>query len=174
MMQQRYRLYRRGKCGHYYIHDGQTGKQNSLGTTDKSQALRLLLARNEAQQQPAVNFQIARAYLMASDPLISQRTLQHVIIAERILLIDDAYQTGYSYQLLRSQLIGVNPAPPAKNMFVLFKAKSRSDVIDVKSFGLTTIMERSRNEVGCALEYEYAHNQNLALTMKNMNTIQFQ
>lgn len=78
-MQQRYRLYRRGKGGHYYIHDGQTGKQQSLGTTDKSQAQRLLHARNEAQQQPAVNLQIARAYLMASDPHISQRSWQQVM-----------------------------------------------------------------------------------------------
>ena len=79
-------------------------------------------------------------------------------IAERLLLVDDAYQTGYSYQLLRSQLIGLKPVPPAKNLFVLFKAKSRCDNIDVESFRLTTAMNYSREVVGCALEYEYACN----------------
>lgn len=78
-MRQRYRLYRRKKGGRYYIHDDVTGKQDSLHTIDRATALRLFHSRGEAQQQPAVNLQIARAYLAASDPQISTRTWQYVM-----------------------------------------------------------------------------------------------
>lgn len=78
-MRQRYRLYRRKKGGRYYIHDDATGKQDSLHTSDRVAALRLFHSRNEAEQQPAVNLQIARAYLAASDPQISTRTWQFVM-----------------------------------------------------------------------------------------------
>jgi integrase len=43
------------------------------------EAERLLHSRNEAQQQPAVNLQIARAYLATSDPEITKRTWQTVM-----------------------------------------------------------------------------------------------
>ncbi len=78
-MRQRFRLYRRKKGGRYYIHDDATGKQDSLHTTDRTTALRLVHSRNEAEQQPAVNLQIARAYLAATDPQISTRTWQYVM-----------------------------------------------------------------------------------------------
>ena len=78
-MRQRYRLYRRKKGGRYYIHDDVTGKQDSLHTTDRATALRLLHSRSEAERQPAINLQIARAYLAATDPQISTRTWQYVM-----------------------------------------------------------------------------------------------
>jgi integrase len=78
-MRQRYRLYRRKNGGRYYIHDDVTGKQDSLHTTDRATALRLFHSRGEAQQQPAVNLQIARAYLAASDPQIAIRNWQFVM-----------------------------------------------------------------------------------------------
>jgi integrase len=78
-MRQRFRLYRRKNGGRYYIHDDATGKQDSLHTTDRATALRLVHSRNEAEQQPAVNLQIARAYLAATDPQISTRTWQYVM-----------------------------------------------------------------------------------------------
>ncbi len=78
-MKQRYRIYRRRPGGRFYAHDGETGRQESLGTADRAQAQRLLHARNEAQQQPAVNLQIARAYLAATDPQIATRTWRFVM-----------------------------------------------------------------------------------------------
>ncbi|HEY3854094.1 MAG TPA: tyrosine-type recombinase/integrase [Verrucomicrobiae bacterium] len=78
-MTKRFRLYRRAKTGRFYIHDNITGKQDSLHTSDRATATRLLHSRNEAEQQPAVNLQIARAYLAATDKEIGTRTWQYVM-----------------------------------------------------------------------------------------------
>jgi hypothetical protein len=67
-MKKRFILCRRRAT--YYLEDRVTRKQQSLQTKDRATAERLLHARNEAEQQPAVNLQIARAYLAASDPQI--------------------------------------------------------------------------------------------------------
>jgi len=75
-MKLRYRLFRRSN-GLFFIEDTVTRKQESLRTRDKAVAKRLFSARNEAYQQPAINLQIARAYIRASDPMISQRTWLH-------------------------------------------------------------------------------------------------
>jgi integrase len=77
-MKARFWLFRRTN-GVFYYEDTQTGKQESLGTRDRKEAKRLIHAKAEAQQQPRLNLQIARAYLMASDPDISGRTWQHVM-----------------------------------------------------------------------------------------------
>ncbi|HEY0548758.1 MAG TPA: hypothetical protein VGF13_04095, partial [Verrucomicrobiae bacterium] len=60
-MMQKFRMYQRGN-GRFYIEDNATGKQESLGTSDKTEALRLLMAKNEADVQPAFNAQMARTY----------------------------------------------------------------------------------------------------------------
>jgi integrase len=78
-MKQRYRLYKRKKGGRYYIHDDVTGKQDSLHTTDHATAVRLFHSRQEAEQQPAVNLQIARAYLAAADKQIATRHWEFVM-----------------------------------------------------------------------------------------------
>jgi hypothetical protein len=67
VMTQKFRLYRRSN-GRFYIEDNTTGRQESLGTSDKFEANRLLMARNEASQQPAFNALLARTYLAAADP----------------------------------------------------------------------------------------------------------
>jgi hypothetical protein len=79
-MKLRYRLFRK-KSGIFFLEDSVNRKQESLKTREKTEALRLLHARNEAHQQPAINLQIARAYLMASDPMVATRTWQHVLDA---------------------------------------------------------------------------------------------
>jgi hypothetical protein len=78
-MKRRFRLYRRGKSGRYYIHDDATGRQESLHTNDRAKATRLFHAKNEASEQPAINLQIARAYLAATDPQIATRNWQLVM-----------------------------------------------------------------------------------------------
>jgi hypothetical protein len=90
-MRQRYRLYKRKNGGHYYIHDDVTGKQESVGTSDRATAVRLFHSRKEAEQQPAVNLQIARAYLVASDPQIVTRDWQ-LVMDELVKLKKDQTQ----------------------------------------------------------------------------------
>jgi hypothetical protein len=63
---------RRG--GVYYAVDSATGKRHSLHTKDKAEANELLVARNEAEREPAFNLHKARVYLAASDPQIASRT----------------------------------------------------------------------------------------------------
>ncbi|HEV2330554.1 MAG TPA: hypothetical protein VGY56_17375 [Verrucomicrobiae bacterium] len=77
-MKNEYRLFQRS-TGIYFIQNNGTGKQESLKTRDKTVAVRLFNARNEAHRQPAINLQIARAYLTASDPAFMQRTWQDVM-----------------------------------------------------------------------------------------------
>jgi integrase len=76
-MKARFILFRRGQM--FYCEDTTTKKQASLKTKDKAEALTLLNARNEAARQPQLNVQIARTYLSASDPAITQRTWQAVM-----------------------------------------------------------------------------------------------
>ena len=75
-MKARYRLFRRGNV--YWAQDNETGKQISLKTKVKAVAQRLLRAKNEAFEQPQLNLQIARAYLVASDPVGCQKSYPSV------------------------------------------------------------------------------------------------
>jgi hypothetical protein len=65
--------------GVWYIENTVTRHQESLRTRDADEAERLVIARNEAQRQPAINLQIARAYLSAADPGSVSRTWQFVM-----------------------------------------------------------------------------------------------
>ncbi len=77
-MRPRCRLYRRH--GIFYVHDHLTGKQQSLGTRSRKDALRLFAAKNEAHQQPVLNLQLARVYLTATDPALAVRTWNDVVV----------------------------------------------------------------------------------------------
>ena len=66
-MKKRYLVFRRNS-GIFFLEDRLLKKQNSLKTRDAETARRICHAKNEALRQPAINLQIARAYLMASDP----------------------------------------------------------------------------------------------------------
>lgn len=76
-MKNRYRLFRRGQV--YYTHDAETGKQQSLRTTNRKEAERLLIARNEAQDNRLLNLKIAEAHLPAHNPHLKKRTWQDVM-----------------------------------------------------------------------------------------------
>jgi integrase len=83
----KYRMFRSGKSGYYYWQDNDTGKQGTLGTSDKGEAERILNAKNESCRTPAtaINLQIARAYLNAADPRLVSRTWREVM-AELVAL----------------------------------------------------------------------------------------
>jgi phenylalanyl-tRNA synthetase alpha subunit len=77
-MTDKYRIFRRAS-GVWYLEDRENHHQASLRTHVEAEAKRLLQAKNEAQRQPAINIQIARAYLTASDPKLVTRTWQEVM-----------------------------------------------------------------------------------------------
>jgi len=83
-MKTRYRLIRRGIRGNaFYCVDTQTKKRTSLGTDNEDTAEQIVAAKNQAERQPALNLQIARAYLAGSDSGINTRTwldaLEHLV-----------------------------------------------------------------------------------------------
>src|SRR5437773_12298910 len=80
-MKYRFRLYRRRVGGVFYVHDSETGKQESLGTRDRAEATTLFHARNESVRQPQLNLQIAKAYLAGTDSGVSTRTWQNALDA---------------------------------------------------------------------------------------------
>lgn len=77
-MKNKFRLFQRSS-GIFFVQNNVTGKQESLKTRDKAVAKRLLDARNEAHQQPAINIQIAKAYLAAADSSFVKRTWREVM-----------------------------------------------------------------------------------------------
>ena len=74
-MKQRFRLYRR-HGGIYYVHDDETGKQESLQTRDRVEASALFAAKTQSHRQAHLNLRLARTYLAATDPMVSKRTWQ--------------------------------------------------------------------------------------------------
>ena len=79
-MKTRFRLFQRAS-GVFYVEDTNTLRQESLRTKDRTVAQRLFQARNAAHEQPALNLQLARTYLAASDPEVARRTWQAVMDA---------------------------------------------------------------------------------------------
>ena len=77
-MKDRYRLFLRRKSV-YYAFDNTTKRFESLKTNDKGEAMRLLVAMNDAGRQAAMNLSLARIYLRHSDPKVIQRTWQDVL-----------------------------------------------------------------------------------------------
>ncbi len=78
-MKTRYRLIRRGLRGRgFYCVDTNTGKRTSLGTSNEDDARQIVEAKNQAERQPMLNLQIAKAYLAGTDSGITTRTWQHV------------------------------------------------------------------------------------------------
>lgn len=114
-MKQRFRMYQRGLNGRFYIEDNETGKQESLGTADRTEAQRLLHARNEAEYQPAFNVQMARAYLAAKDALITKRTWQFVMDEMKRTKTKHAERTSERYESAFNEA----PFEPLRNLVLI-------------------------------------------------------
>ncbi len=69
-MRERYRIYQRNG-GIFYAKDRKTGQAFSLATTDRREALRLIAAKNQSTEQPALNVAMAKVYP-------AQARLEHV------------------------------------------------------------------------------------------------
>jgi integrase len=79
-MKNRFRLIQRGlPGGTFYCVDSETGKRESLGAKDADEAAQIVLVKNQAVRQPALNLQMAKAFLAASDDDLGRRTWQQAI-----------------------------------------------------------------------------------------------
>lgn len=72
-------MFKRKGRANYYIENNATGEQHCLGTSDESEAQRLLDAKNQERQAPALNMQLGKAYIMHADPKMATRTWQEAI-----------------------------------------------------------------------------------------------
>jgi hypothetical protein len=72
----------------FYLVDSVTNLRESLETTDRDAAEQILSARRQAQKQPSINLQIARAYLAATDEKVTRRTWQEVMGEMAKLVVD--------------------------------------------------------------------------------------
>jgi hypothetical protein len=74
-MKKRYRLLcRKLRGGAFYCVDSKTGKRTSLGPLTEDEAEQVIAAKNQAERQPMLNLQIAKAYLAGTDSGVSGRT----------------------------------------------------------------------------------------------------
>jgi hypothetical protein len=78
-MKNRFRLIRRGERDQFYCVDNETGHRTSLKTSDRDAAEQIVLAKNQALRQPALNLQIAKAYLAGTDNGVNTRTWLNAI-----------------------------------------------------------------------------------------------
>src|SRR5713101_9477887 len=76
-MRKRFWLCKRNRT--FYVKDAQTQQRISLQTTDRAAAERLVHAREEAENQPMINLSIAKTYLAAADPRMTQRTWREIM-----------------------------------------------------------------------------------------------
>ena len=80
-MKTRYRLIRRGnRSNAFYCVDTTTGKRTSLNTSSEEEARQVIESKNQAERQPVLNLQIAKAYLAAADESFVKRTWTEVMI----------------------------------------------------------------------------------------------
>jgi hypothetical protein len=79
-MKTRYRLIHRGRGhGTFYCVDSKTGKRTSLAKANKEEARQIVDAKNQAERQPMLNLQLAKAYLAGTDAEMSKRTWQRAL-----------------------------------------------------------------------------------------------
>jgi len=107
-MQNHYRLYRRSN-GMFYAQDSKSGSRESLGTKKQKEAEKLLQAKNDAYEQPALSRELAKAYLCLQDPKFCERTWGDVAC-----VIDNTY-TGSTKERFQKFLRSV----PAKTLLAL-------------------------------------------------------
>jgi integrase len=76
-MKERLRLFKRGNV--FYFEDTETRKQSSLGTKNRTEAVRLLEAKRQSLGNPAFTQLLIRTCLSSVDPLLASRTWQTVM-----------------------------------------------------------------------------------------------
>ena len=77
----RYRLFKKGAYGTFYIEDVLSRRQTSLKTKDKKEAERLYQAHCECAEAPDRAYRVGMAYVGSIDPDAATRTWKQVVEA---------------------------------------------------------------------------------------------
>jgi len=102
-MKTRFRLIFRGERGRqFYCVDSETGRRFSLKTKDRDVAEQIVLAKNQSLRQPALNLQIAKAYLAGTDNGVATRTWQNAM--------DSLTDTKHGANQARWRIVARDPA----------------------------------------------------------------
>jgi len=113
-MKNRYRLIScGGRRGALYCVDGSTGKRASLGACSRAEAEQIVLAKNQALRQPALNLHIVRAYLGGSDEGVATCTWQHVM--EEIPKLKKGETQALVSRARKSVVPGLTPPRPVSH-----------------------------------------------------------
>jgi integrase len=136
-MKARFILFRRAEV--YYYEDTTTGKQLSLRTKIETDALTLLHAKNEAVRQPALNLQIAKAYLAGTDNGVNTRTWQVALEA-----LTDTKQGENKERWLR---VAKDPAlvPLLSQVIIETKGETLLKVIKMGTVSTNVFLRRLHN-----------------------------
>ena len=86
--------------------DTKTRKRSSLQTSDEDDARQIIEAKNQAERQPALNLQIAKAYLAGSDSSISNGLTETAFDVAHI----DRFRVGDQIRLASSAEVMLVPA----------------------------------------------------------------
>lgn len=79
-MKRTYSIYKRNnRGGYYYLFNSKLNKHESLHTTDRKEAQKILDVRNQERQGTSLNLQLGKAYFKNANPEMAKRTWQHVI-----------------------------------------------------------------------------------------------
>ena len=100
-MKLKYRLFRR-QNGIYFCENRTTHQQQSLRTKNRAEATRLINAKNEAQENPLLNRQIAHAYLAVVDPEMIKRNWRYTL--------DELIKTKYDENARRWRIFAKDKA----------------------------------------------------------------
>jgi hypothetical protein len=127
----------------YWCQDNETGKQETLRTKDKAAAERLFNAKNEAHQQPIINLQIARAYLLVGDPQVATRTWQFVM-DEIVKLKHDETRIRWLVAIKDKALDGLRALPVLETRAEQFCVLWNGERFRPTFFSAASIILRSR------------------------------
>lgn len=76
-MKEKYWLSKRGSM--FYSLDSETRQRKSLGTSNRAEAQKIIQAKNESTNRPALGLSLAKAYIAAYDQTLVTRTWQFVM-----------------------------------------------------------------------------------------------
>jgi integrase len=142
IMSNRYRIYIRGKNSGgkvWMIQDNQTGKRESLRTTNKDEALQMLLLRNHPHRDAGFHAQMARTHILVSNPQNADRTWQSVMAD----IENDKKDMADSTKVRCNRAHASKPFDHIRNLFVA--STSADDFKRVlKAGGVSTNMYLSR------------------------------